>query len=130
MRADSSGKHCTLIVGKIPALAFEEFDEESRRGKHGVTVVISPLLALIKDQVDGLRKKGIPAGALDSTQTAEEHLETYRALSAGELKILYCNPEKLNTRGFVRKLKRVPGGVRLVAVDEAHCVSEVRVIRG
>ena len=83
-------------------------------------MVISPLLALIKDQVDGLKRKGIPTGALDSTQTAEEHLETYRAMSAGELKILYCNPEKLNTKGFVKRLKGVPGGVRLVAVDEAH----------
>lgn len=100
-------------------------DKDSRRGRHGITVVISPLLALIKDQVDGLKRKGIPAGALDSTQTAEEHLETYRAMSAGELKILYCNPEKLNTKGFVKRLKRVPGGVRLLAVDEAHCVSEV-----
>lgn len=116
----------SLIVGKLPAVAFEQLDEDTRRGMHGVTVVISPLIALIKDQVDGLKSKGITAGALDSTQTAQEQLETYRALDAGELKFLYCSPEKLNTKGFAKRLRRVPGGVRLLAVDEAHCVSEVR----
>ncbi|GAB1319828.1 hypothetical protein MFIFM68171_10038 [Madurella fahalii] len=109
---------------QIPALAFEEFDDESRRGKHGITVVISPLLALIKDQVDSLKRKGIAAGALDSTQTAEEYHQTRAAIKAGTLRIVYCSPEKLNTKGFVRRLKQTPGGVRLVAVDEAHCVSE------
>ncbi|KXX78237.1 ATP-dependent DNA helicase RecQ [Madurella mycetomatis] len=109
---------------QIPALAFVEFDDESRRGKHGITVVISPLLALIKDQVDSLKKKGIAAGALDSTQTAEEYRQTHAAIKAGTLRIVYCSPEKLNTKGFARRLKQTPGGVRLVAVDEAHCVSE------
>jgi superfamily II DNA helicase RecQ len=90
-----------------------------------VTVVISPLLALIKDQVDDLKKKGVPVGALDSTQTAEEYAATCTELKEGRLRMLYCVPEKLNTKRFVRRLKRAPGGVRLVAVDEAHCVSEV-----
>ncbi|KAM7214037.1 ATP-dependent DNA helicase RecQ [Rhypophila decipiens] len=109
---------------QIPALAFEELDDESRRGKHGITVVISPLLALIKDQVDSLKKKGIAAGALDSTQTVEEYHQTHAAIKAGTLRIVYCSPEKLNAKGFARRLKQTPGGVRLVAVDEAHCVSE------
>ncbi|KAK4183527.1 ATP-dependent DNA helicase RecQ [Podospora australis] len=109
---------------QIPALAFEQLDEPTRAGKHGVTVVISPLLALIKDQVDALKKRGIPVGALDSTQTAEEYRATCQALKEGKLRLLYCVPEKLNTKGFVKRLRKSPGGVRLVAVDEAHCVSE------
>lgn len=95
------------------------------RDRAGVTIVVSPLLALMKDQVDVLRKKGISADSVDSTKKYEDLQGVYAKLRDSELRILYCAPERLNNEGFVSMIKDVPGGIRLVAVDEAHCVSEV-----
>ncbi len=89
---------------------------------------MSPLLALIKDQVDTLQKRGIAADSIDSTKTYEQLQQIRFALRNGDLRILYCAPERLNNEGFIENMKNVPGGVRLVAVDEAHCISEVRVL--
>ncbi|KAG8922070.1 hypothetical protein FRC02_012158 [Tulasnella sp. 418] len=68
---------------EIPALCFD-----------GLTLVISPLLSLMKDQVDGLQRKGIKAGRLDSSQSSEEYRETMDSLRSGELKLLYVAPER------------------------------------
>lgn len=87
----------------------------------GVTVVISPLIALMKDQVDGLQANGISAAFLNSTQTEEESRDVYRRCLAGGVKLLYLSPERLSapgTPGFLRKLD-----LTLFAVDEAHCIS-------
>jgi len=78
----------------------------------------------MKDQVDALKKRGIPADCLDSTKTWPEQQAISAAMHDGKLRILYCAPERLNNEGFVQIMKYVRGGVRLVAVDEAHCVSE------
>ncbi|RYP42581.1 hypothetical protein DL767_000105 [Monosporascus sp. MG133] len=112
---------------QIPAIAFEQLDAESRDGRpdgSGITIVVSPLIALMKDQVDSLKRKGIPAECMDSTKTYEEQQETKAALREGRLRLLYCAPERLNNEGFVESMKYVPGGIRLIAVDEAHCISE------
>jgi RecQ family ATP-dependent DNA helicase len=90
----------------------------------GITLVVSPLIALMKDQVDALKRLGIRAEAMDSTKTREQYLATVDAMREGKLDILYCAPERLNNEGFVASMASVKGGVRLLAVDEAHCISE------
>lgn len=88
----------------------------------GVTVVISPLIALMRDQVRGLREAGVGAGALTSGNTAEENDAVMEALHCGEIKLLYMAPERLASMGTERLLRNV--GASLIAVDEAHCVSQ------
>ncbi|SDK50986.1 DNA helicase RecQ [Paracoccus chinensis] len=90
--------------------------------RDGVTVVISPLIALMRDQVRSLREAGVAAGALTSGNTEEESDEVFRALSEGSLKLLYMAPERLASGATVPMLKRA--GVTAIAVDEAHCVSQ------
>jgi ATP-dependent DNA helicase RecQ len=90
--------------------------------RDGVTVVISPLIALMRDQVRGLREAGVEAGALTSGNTPEETDAVWQALEEGRLKLLYIAPERLASSGTDRMLKRA--GVSLIAVDEAHCVSQ------
>ena len=87
----------------------------------GTDVVVSPLIALMKDQVDGLRAAGYPAAALHSNLTAEETAQAERELVAGELRLIYLAPERLMTPRTMDLLARLP--VRAVAVDEAHCIS-------
>ena len=88
----------------------------------GLTVVISPLIALMRDQVRGLREAGVEAGALTSGNTEEETDAVWRGLEEGTLKLLYLAPERLASGGTERMLARA--GVSLIAVDEAHCVSQ------
>lgn len=90
----------------------------------GITIVVSPLIALMKDQVDALLRRGIAAACIDSSKTQDQVQLTMAAIRKGQLRLLYCAPERLNNEGFVESMKHVPGGVRLVAVDEAHCISE------
>jgi ATP-dependent DNA helicase RecQ len=88
----------------------------------GLTLVISPLIALMKDQVDALTAKGIAAARLDSTLDGEALGRVHEQLEAGSLKLLYVAPERLANEGFRQRLKRLP--IHLVAIDEAHCISE------
>ncbi|HZW11503.1 MAG TPA: DNA helicase RecQ [Phycisphaerales bacterium] len=95
---------------------------------HETTVVVSPLIALMKDQVDGLRLNGYPAAALHSGCTEEELSGAREALAAGEVRLLFVSPERLLSEGFLGWLKRLrqPSGalgVRRFAIDEAHCIS-------
>jgi ATP-dependent DNA helicase RecQ len=90
--------------------------------REGVTVVVSPLIALMRDQVRALRAVGVAAGALTSGNTEEETAEVWRALDEGRLKLLYLAPERLTASGTTAMLRRI--GVGLIAVDEAHCVSQ------
>ncbi|OTB14641.1 hypothetical protein K445DRAFT_12890 [Daldinia sp. EC12] len=99
-------------------------DSSKARTEPGLTIVVSPLIALMKDQVDALLRKGIAAACLDSTKTYEQQKQIKAGIREGQLKLLYCAPERLNNEGFVESMKYVPGGIRLVAVDEAHCISE------
>jgi RecQ family ATP-dependent DNA helicase len=112
---------------QIPALVFPEVDELTGLrggGNSGLSLVVSPLISLMKDQCDALRRRGIEAATLDSSKTREEYLHTCDMLREGKLRILYCAPERLNNEGFVGQMKTVRGGIRLLAVDEAHCISE------
>jgi ATP-dependent DNA helicase RecQ len=90
--------------------------------REGVTLVISPLIALMRDQVRALKGVGVEAGALTSANTEEETDAIFRALDAGKLTLLYMAPERLSAGGTLNLLRRV--GVSLIAVDEAHCVSQ------
>ncbi len=90
--------------------------------RDGVTVVISPLIALMRDQVRALKAVGVEAGALTSGNTDEETEEVFRALDDGRLKLLYMAPERLASGATLGLLRRAR--CSLIAVDEAHCVSQ------
>lgn len=88
----------------------------------GITVVVSPLIALMKDQVDGLVKKGIPATFINSSLTDTEINDRIRAMQSGQYRLLYIAPERFKSERFVQAL--APLTISLFAVDEAHCISQ------
>ncbi|WP_036706846.1 DEAD/DEAH box helicase, partial [Paenibacillus graminis] len=88
----------------------------------GLTLVISPLISLMKDQVDALTTAGIPAAYINSTLSGKEVNERIRAARRGELKLLYVAPERLELDWF--RLEMAGLSISCVAVDEAHCVSQ------
>jgi ATP-dependent DNA helicase RecQ len=88
----------------------------------GLTVVISPLIALMKDQVEALAGRGIAAARLDSSLAPAETAAVYAGIRTGSLKLLYIAPERLTSEQFVGRLSRAK--VAMMAVDEAHCISE------
>ncbi len=96
---------------QLPALAVD-----------GLTLVVSPLIALMKDQIDFLRSRGIAAARLDSSLTVDEHREVTAGMKDGSLKLLYVAPERFNNERFLETVKRTR--IALFAVDEAHCISE------
>lgn len=96
---------------QLPALARE-----------GTTIVVSPLIALMKDQVDALQRLGIPAKLINSTLTASEQDDVMAQMAAGKLKLVYVAPERLRNGRFLEAVGKA--GVTLLAIDEAHCVSE------
>jgi ATP-dependent DNA helicase RecQ len=87
-----------------------------------LAVVVSPLIALMKDQVDGLRQQGVAAAYLNSSQSRDERAAVYRALGAARLTLLYVAPERLTAPGFGESLARARPA--FFAVDEAHCISQ------
>lgn len=96
---------------QIPALYFEN-----------KTIVISPLIALMQDQVDALRKKNVPAAFINSTLSKQEREKRLEDFLNGNIKILYVTPERFRKKDFIEKIKTVK--IDLLAVDEAHCISE------
>ncbi len=88
----------------------------------GLTLVISPLISLMKDQVAGLIQAGIPAAYINSTLDLESYRDVFRQVRRGECRLLYVAPERLQTEGFLHLTEELP--VSMVAVDEAHCVSQ------
>ncbi|PRS01297.1 DNA helicase RecQ [Bacillus halotolerans] len=99
------------ICYQIPALIFE-----------GTTIVISPLISLMKDQVDALEEAGIKAAYINSSQTNQEIYERLNGLKEGAYKLFYITPERLTSTEFIRILQSID--VPLVAIDEAHCISQ------
>ncbi len=89
--------------------------------KEGVAIVVSPLIALMKDQVEGLKGNGVFAEFINSSQTVSEQELVMRSLNGGEIKLLYVSPEKLISDHFLSFLQTLQ--VSLIAVDEAHCIS-------
>ena len=87
----------------------------------GLAVVVSPLISLMKDQVDALTDNGIPAAKIDSTQSASERKKTAEAIAENRLKILYLSPERLVSLRFIEYLKNIE--ISFFAIDEAHCIS-------
>ena len=96
---------------QVPALALP-----------GLTVVVSPLISLMKDQVDALVARGLPAAFINSTLTSNEVADRMARAQRGELRMLYVAPERFDVPGFAERLKAI--GISLLAVDESHCISE------
>src|SRR3569623_115545 len=90
--------------------------------REGTAIVVSPLIALMQDQVQALTQFGVAAAFLNSSQDAMTQREVEQRLLAGELKLLYVAPERLLTGRFLEQLERVK--ISLFAIDEAHCVSQ------
>src|SRR5919201_5419965 len=88
----------------------------------GLTVVVSPLISLMKDQVDALTARGLPAAFINSTLTPGEVSDRLARAQRGELKLLYVAPERFDLGNAAERLRAI--GVSLLAVDEAHCISE------
>ena len=119
-RTIEEGKHSLVLMptgsGKslcyqIPALYFDNS-----------TIVISPLIALMQDQVDALRKKNIPAAFINSTLSKQEREKRLNNFVNGKIKLLYVTPERFRKKDFVDEIKKVK--IDLLAIDEAHCISE------
>ncbi len=98
------------ICYQIPAIVLE-----------GVTVVVSPLIALMNDQVVGLRQIGVNAYAIHSNLSDDQYREVINQVESGDLKLLYVSPERMRNQSFLRLLKNLK--LSLIAIDEAHCVS-------
>ncbi len=90
--------------------------------RDGVGIVVSPLIALMRDQVEALKQLGVRAAALNSSLTREEYVDVRRAVSAGELDLLYVTPERVVTPAFRELIGNAQ--IALFAIDEAHCVSQ------
>lgn len=99
------------ICYQLPALMMD-----------GITLVISPLISLMKDQVDALNENGISASFINSTLTRDEYKKTLSDISRGHVKLLYISPERLENDFFIEFIKDL--NINFVAVDEAHCISQ------
>jgi ATP-dependent DNA helicase RecQ len=113
---------------QAPALVSRPADASEQTGsgaRQGLALVVSPLISLMKDQVDGLQVDGVAAAYLNSTQTAESRDRVMADLRDDRCRLLYMSPERLvgeGSQGFRRQLRQF--GVRFVAIDEAHCISQ------
>lgn len=92
--------------------------------RRGLSLVVSPLIALMKDQVDSLLSRGIRTAALTSAANTAEQSEILAGISAGNYDIVYVAPERFHSQRFMSALRNVPEGLALLAIDEAHCISE------
>ncbi len=90
--------------------------------KEGVALVISPLISLMKDQVDQLKAYGVAADYVNSTMTREELMRVYQRMNSGQLKLLYVSPERVLSTEFIGRLEHI--SLSLIAIDEAHCISQ------
>ena len=126
------GRHALVIMptgmGKslcyqIPAILWSGQASAPGEGpRRGLTLVISPLIALMKDQVDSLRAKGVSATFINSSLGRQERTDRYRQLAAGQFDLLYVTPERFRKPEFLESIDQ--RNIQLMAVDEAHCISE------
>ncbi|RBW65686.1 ATP-dependent DNA helicase RecQ [Vibrionales bacterium C3R12] len=96
---------------QIPALVRE-----------GITLVISPLISLMKDQVDQLKADGVAAECINSTMSRDDLISVYNRMNSGQIKLVYASPERVLMRDFIDRLYNLP--LSMIAVDEAHCISQ------
>ena len=96
---------------QVPALVFG-----------GLTIVVSPLVALMQDQVSALQLAGIAADTINSSREREDSIEVWRRAEAGELRLLYLSPERLMSERMLNAVAKLD--VNLIAIDEAHCISQ------
>ena len=115
---DNRDSLVVLPTGGGKSLCYQAPAAHLRR----LAVVVSPLIALMKDQVDGLRQAGVPAAALNSSQTPAERAAVMRAVAGGGVQLLYLAPERLVMDGFLESLQRAAPA--FFAVDEAHCIRQ------
>ncbi|KAG1908163.1 P-loop containing nucleoside triphosphate hydrolase protein, partial [Suillus fuscotomentosus] len=110
------------LTYQVPALCLPVTYVTSLTLLQGLTVVISPLIALMKDQVDALVDRGVKAANLDSTLGAERAAWVKQGVVSRRLKLLYVAPGRLNNEGFITMMSRVK--ISLLAIDESHCISQ------
>src|SRR3984885_8667715 len=115
---DGKDVFALLPTGGVKSLCFQL----PALVRPGLTLVVSPLIALMKDQVDALQAAGVPATFLNSSLIPNESRARLRSLHQGDYRLLYVAPERLMLSGFLSDLQR--WSVNLIAVDEAHCISE------
>lgn len=115
---DGKDVMCVMPTGGGKSLCYQL----PSLAKEGTTIVVSPLIALMKDQVDSLRELGIRAKLINSSLTAAEQTQVMNELSLGELDLIYVAPERLRNGRFLESIRT--SNISLLAVDEAHCVSE------
>ena len=96
---------------QVPALLFS-----------GLTIVISPLISLMKDQVDQIKANGVAAECINSSMDREDLIRVYNRMNNGQLKMVYISPERILSRDFSERLENLP--LSMIAVDEAHCISQ------
>ncbi|GAA0555049.1 ATP-dependent DNA helicase RecQ [Rhizomicrobium palustre] len=120
MSAALSGRDvlCVMPTGSGKSLCFQV----PALALGGLCIVVSPLMALMQDQVDSLRLAGVAAETINSSRSREENVASWRRVAAGAVRLLYLSPERLMTESMLAALSRLP--VRLIAVDEAHCISQ------
>ncbi|MBM84115.1 MAG: ATP-dependent DNA helicase [Planctomycetaceae bacterium] len=126
-----AGEHALVIMptgmGKslcyqIPAVLLAKNGEEASADRAGLTLVISPLIALMKDQVDALRDHGLSATFINSSLTRQSREQRYQGVAEGNYALLYVTPERFRKPEFLDVISR--RHIQLLAVDEAHCISE------
>ncbi len=124
VKAAVAGRDVVVLLptGRGKSMCYQVPALVARRRGRGTAVVISPLIALMDDQVAALRGHGVEAGALHSHRTPEQRVALQTAFEAGALDLLYVSPERAATPEFRARLEG--GNVSMVAVDEAHCISQ------
>ncbi len=120
MAAVLSGRHvlCVMPTGSGKSLCFQV----PALALGGQTVVVSPLVALMQDQVEALRLAGVAADTINSSRSRDDTVAAWRRAAAGQTRLLYLSPERLMTGAMLAALGKLP--IRLIAVDEAHCISQ------
>ena len=120
VRALLAGRNALAVMptGSGKSLCFQV----SALALGGLTVVVSPLVALMQDQVAALRLAGVPAETINSAYDRTDNIAAWRRVAAGETRLLYLSPERLMTERMLAALTKLP--IKLIAIDEAHCISQ------